>query len=83
MRALQYDQSRCRSAKDQYASEKAVAITTTRLPVINYMAGRLVVHCIVAQDVPTNGGAPPHLVGPRPTRRYATAGESGESHHVC
>ena len=30
------------------------------------------VHCIVAQDVPTNGGAPPDLVGPRPTRRYAT-----------
>ena len=65
-RALQYDQSRCRSAKDQCASEKALAITTTRLPVINYMAGHLVVHCIVAQDVPTNGGAPPHLVGPRP-----------------
>ena len=40
------------------------------------MAGHLVVHCIVAQDVPTNGGAPPDLVsglGPtRPTRRYAT-----------
>ena len=32
------------------------------------MAGHLVVHCIVAQDVPTNGGAPPDLVGPRPTR---------------
>ena len=31
------------------------------------MAGHLVVHCIVAQDVPTNGGAPPDLVGPRPT----------------
>ena len=30
------------------------------------------VHCIVAQDVPTNGGAPADLVGPRPTRRYAT-----------
>ena len=65
-RTLQYDQSRCRSAKDQCASEKALAITTTRLPVINYMAGHLVVHCIVAQDVPTNGGAPPDLVGPRP-----------------
>ena len=22
------------------------------------------IHCIVAQDVPTNGGAPPDLVGP-------------------
>ena len=49
-------------------------MTTTRLPVvinfvcqtINYMAGHMVVHCIVAQDVPTNGGAPPDLVGPRP-----------------
>ena len=28
------DQSRCRSAKDQYASEEAHAITTTRLPVV-------------------------------------------------
>ena len=34
------------------------------------------VHCIVAQDVPTNGGAPPDLVGTRPTRRYATAGST-------
>ena len=33
MRAL-HDQSRCRSAKDQYASEEAHAITTTRLPVV-------------------------------------------------
>ena len=32
-RAL-HDQSRCRSAKDQYASEEAHAITTTRLPVV-------------------------------------------------
>ena len=56
----------CQTTKDQCASEKALAITTTRLPVINYMAGHLVVHCIVAQDVPTNGGAPPNLVGPRP-----------------
>ena len=43
------------------------------------MAGHLVVHCIVAQDVPTNVG---HLLtwwglGPtRPTRRYATAEKS-------
>ena len=29
-----HDQSRCRSAKDQYASEEAHAITTTRLPVV-------------------------------------------------
>ena len=32
-RAL-HDQSRCRSAKYQYASEQAHAITTTRLPVV-------------------------------------------------
>ena len=32
-RAL-HDQSRCGSAKDQYASEEAHAITTTRLPVV-------------------------------------------------
>ena len=44
------------------------------------MAGHLVVHCIVAQDVPTNGGAPPDLVGPRPTRRYATAVYVSQKH---
>ena len=45
------------------------------------MAGHahLVVHCIVAQDVPTNGGAPPDLVWPRPTRRYATANTCKEA----
>ena len=46
------------------------------------MAGHLVVHCIVAQDVPTNGGAPPDLVGPRPTRRYATAALTESCSHV-
>ena len=27
---------------------------------------------IIAASLPINGGAPPDLVGPRPTRRYAT-----------
>ena len=46
-------------------SRLPVVIVYVRQSII--MAGHLVVHCIVAQDVPTNGGAPPDIhsaIGP-------------------
>ena len=61
--------SRCRSAKDQYASEEAHAITTTRLPVVIVYVRQSIIwqgRSLYSSPVPTNGGAPPDLVGPRP-----------------
>ena len=60
-RALQYDQSHCRSVKDHCASEEALAITTNRLPVVI-----VYVYKTINYDGRTLGGAPLDLVGPRP-----------------
>ena len=52
--SLQYDQSRCQSAKNQCASEEALAITTTRLSVVIVYVRQSIIR---QGTVPTNGGA--------------------------